>query len=200
MIGGLFRIIAGFIIAGILSPKVSFAEETGVIMDVAGKVEILRGENTIYADFGMNLQDGDEVAPETDASITLVTYVDCREWVVNGPQRATLSGATVVAITGQKIKAQRQLPVCYSPSATKSGKSGVIGGLVLRGAPKDPVKELRDEFVAGSASNATLMTLIMNDLKNGKKETAKAYFKELYKRVPESQFVKGLVGELEEKK
>jgi len=192
---GFFPIIIVTSVMGFLFPLVCAAEEVGVVMDVSGKVDIHRQGKNISVDFGMNIQDGDVFTAESGSSVTVVTYVDCREWIVNGPQRASISGATLVAITGQGIESQRQLPVCYSPSDSKSGKSDLIGGLVLRGAPKDPVKELREEFVTGKASNATLMTLIMNDLKTGKKDTAKVYYEELHKRAPRSQFVMKLAEE-----
>lgn len=195
MTSRLFMVFITALLSVHLFPAVSYSAEFGVVMDVAGKTSVQRSGKSFPADFGMNLQEDDALIAETGATMTLVTYADCREWRIEGPGQAKLTSGGVVSMKGSQAKALRQLPVCYSPGEAHGGKSGVIGGFVLRGVPKDPVKELRDEFKTGKATNTTLMTLIMNDLKNGRKDIAKEYYEELRRRAPDSAFVRNLAGE-----
>lgn len=191
----IFTIFIASFLAVSLTPDISSAAEFGVVMDVAGKASVQRLGKMFPADFGMNLQEGDELIAGKGGSITFVTYSDCREWRIEGAgqTRLTASGASVVK--GSAPKSGRQLPVCYSPEEKQGNNSGVIGGFVLRGVPQDPVKELRDEFKASKASNTALMTLIMNDLRNGRKDLAREYYGELRRRAPESAFVQNLADE-----
>jgi hypothetical protein len=106
---------------------------------------------------------------------------------------------TIVNITAKgpvsksvNLSSQRQLPVCYSLDEFVTSDSDVIGGFVLRGIPKDPLASLREEFEQGKASNSTLVTLIIHDLKNGSIEKARLYYDTLQQRVPESKIVKVL--------
>jgi len=52
------------------------------------------------------------------------------------------------------------------------------------------VAGLRREFDEGTATNSTLMTLIMHDIRNGATDRARPCFEALRKRAPDSPFVR----------
>ena len=165
------------------------ADEFGVIMDVTGKVAIQREKSYVKADLGVEVKPGDIIKIEKGANIVLVSYLECNEWSVNGPDTVTIKNDGLDT-QRTKVIPTRQLPVCYGPEEFKTGDDDVMGGFVLRGAPKDPLASLRQEFASGKASSSTLMTLIMHDLKRGNADKARSYYEELKKRSPDSSFVK----------
>jgi hypothetical protein len=168
------------------------AQDFGIMMDVSGKVAIHRDGNPINADFGMNIFSGDIIELNKGSDAVIVSYADCQEWTLKGPDKVMIKTDEGPESGSGMVAPSRQLPVCYGPEEFKEDGSDVIGGLVLRGQPKDPLAALREEFKGGTASNSTLMTLIMHDLKNGKIERARPYFDTLKVRAPESEFINNI--------
>jgi hypothetical protein len=172
------------------SDQSSAAQDFGIMMDVSGKVSIQRDGRNIPADLGLNILSDDTLNLSKNSSAVIVTYADCKEWILKGPDKIRVKSGEGPKSSSREIAPSRQLPVCYGPEEFKEGGSYVIGGFVLRGEPRDPLASLRKDFQNGKASNSTLMTLIMHDLRSGKTERAKQYFKVLNERAPESEFVK----------
>ena len=180
--------------------QIVYSLDFGVVMDVAGSVSIERDQKSMPADLGLNLISGDNISIDDGANIVIVSYSDCMEWAFTGADKITIeSGKNPQSMTG-KVEPVRKLPVCYSPEDFKEGEYDVMGGIALRGLPKDPLGSLRDEFKKGNAPNSTLMTLIIHDLRGGKIEQAKPYYETLKKRMPESEFVKKISKRFENKK
>jgi hypothetical protein len=172
-----------------LAPAVQAAEDFGMVMDVQGRVTVEHQGQRTAVSLGQTLFVGDRLSLEPKASLGVVSYNSCDELVLSGPAQAQVEGAGVSVAGGPAAKVARRLPVCYSQEELSATESGVIGGLVLRGAPKDPVFELRQEFAAGKASTSSLMTLIMHDVSSGQADQARPYFQALRQRAPDSQFV-----------
>jgi len=192
------------------------AQEFGVVMDVSGKVELqAKGKNSAI-DLGKNVSVGDNLSIGDKGRVTLVAYKGCEEWEITGPGTVHISDKIPELEKGSKGKAsmKRKLPVCYKPEDMKVAGSHEQGGLVLmnKAAPvdndnmegpnpaemsgavsaEDEMEPLRRDFGEGKADNATLMTLVMHDLKKNDTEGARPYFMELKKRAPGSEFVKKL--------
>jgi hypothetical protein len=175
------------------------AQDFGIMMDVSGEVSVKRDGQNMPADLGLNIFSGDTIVLGKNAGAVIVSYEDCQEWVIKGPDNVRIKINEGLISDSHKLAPSRQLPVCYGHEEFKEGVPDVTGGLVLRGQPKDLLASLREEYRNGNASNSTLMTLIMHDLKNGKKEQAKQYFNVLKKRAPESGFIKEISKMFEEK-
>lgn len=167
----------------------TIADEYGMIMDLEGKINILRGNKTLKGDLGDLVEVGDRLILEKKSRATIISYLDCSEII--------MTGALEVEVTWEKLKTKnkkqltkgRKMPVCYSHDELNTSDSGVIGGLVLRGVDSDPTRGLRIEFDKGLASNSILITLIMHDLANGEPEKALPYFKALRNYSPNSAFI-----------
>lgn len=169
------------------------SDDFGIVMDMSGNVQLIRGENTAPAEIGMNLIRGDAVDMPEGSSVVIVSYSDCNEWQITGPDTVRITDEGLVSKSDKKVP-QRQLPVCYSLTEFDSETPDVAGGIILRGIPKDPLAHLREEFKKGEASNSTLITLIMHDLKNSRVEKARPYFEALKARLPDSKIVNALSG------
>jgi len=170
----------------------------GIIMDVSGEITINRWENKIAAELGSTIISKDIITLAKGSTFVIVSYDDCQEWILTGPDNITIRAGKIKSEWGS-ISSERQLPICYSMEDIKDDSSDIIGGFVLRGAPKDPLVPLREEFNSGKASNSTIITLIMHDLHNGHMEQTEQYFNVLRSRAPESEFVKALSNRLENK-
>lgn len=166
------------------------AEDFGMVMDIEGKVTVEHQGRQAVASLGQTLFVGDRLILEAGGSLGVVSYGSCDELVLNGPAQAQVGAAGLTSSQGGPAKLARRLPVCYSQEELNAGDSGVIGGLVLRGAPKDPVYDLRREFATGKATNSSLMTLVMHDVSNGQAAQARPYFQALTRLAPDSQFVR----------
>ncbi len=186
------RLLIVLFIALILFCSQGFADtndDFGILMDAKGGVKLLRGEKHISVEVGLNLIRGDIIEIEKEGLVVIVSYEECQEWQLMGPDTINIA-ASGVASTSNKVSPRRQLPVCYSLDEFDNNESDVIGGITLRGIPKDPLASLRKEFKYGKASNSTLITIIMHDLKNGNIEKARPYFETLSQRLPGSKIVK----------
>ena len=168
------------------------AEDFGMVMEVQGRVLIQRNGTEIPVDLGQAVFVGDRFALPDATRVTVVAFQDCREWLLAGPVEATTRWTRIEAFGPSQPKRGRRLPVCYSQQELEVEDPGVVGGLILRGAPEDPVAGLRREFESGRASNSTLVTLIMHDLANDQPDRARPYLAELERRVPGSPFVESL--------
>ena len=169
-------------------------EDFGMVMDVAGRVVVHRGAENFPADLGRTVLVGDRFELSDTSRLTIVSFQDCREWLLTGPSEATTRWTRIEGSGLQQPEPGRRLPVCYSQQELEVEDPGVLGGLVLRGIPEDPVAGLRREFDSGQAPNSTLVTLIMHDLANDDPDRAKPYMQELQRRAPNSAFVKRLSG------
>jgi hypothetical protein len=165
-------------------------DDYGMIMDLSGSISIERSGKTLAADLGQTIMVEDRIKVTKGAKATIVSYMDCTEWIAEGPGTVQITWENPQAQNGAQLQQGRELPVCYSQEELNIADSGTIGGLVLRGAASDPVKNLRDEFQRGRASNSSLVTLIMHDMANGHRDQAKIYLDTLRKREPGSAFVK----------
>jgi hypothetical protein len=168
------------------------AEDFGMVMDLQGKVSVEQQGKPGRISLGQTLFVGDRLTLEPQATLGVVSYSSCDELVLTGPAQAQVEAAGLRASDGSAVKVARRLPVCYSQEELNASDSGVIGGLVLRGAPKDPVFELRQEFAAGKASTSSLMTLIMHDVTNGNAAQARPYYQALQQQAPDSRFVQDM--------
>lgn len=173
----------------LLSGAAGAAEDYGMVMEIQGKATVTQASKSAPVTLGQTLFQGDRLALEPKSSLVVVAFESCDELLLEGPLQAEVSGGGIRSGAGNPAKPQRRLPVCYSQEELNSAGSGVIGGLVLRGAPRDPVAELRQDYLAGKASNASLMTLIMHDLANGRADQAAPYYQTLQQRAPDSRFV-----------
>lgn len=165
------------------------AEDFGMIMDTEGDVEVRHEGQSAPADFGQTIYIGDNIRLGANARVLVVSYTRCDELILQGPVEAEADWTGLTADQPEQPQKGRRLPVCYSQEELNVASSGVIGGLVLRGAPSDPVLGLREEFKQGQASNVSLMTLIMHDVANGNPERAAPYYQTLKDRMPESAFI-----------
>lgn len=179
----------GILVAGLLVSVTATAVEFGIVMDIQGKVTIERAGKQMPADFGMAVELGDRVVLGDQASATIVSYLDCQELRLTGPAQAAANGEQLSVTPASRLQAGRILPVCYGEDELNTSDADIIGGVVLRGAPRDPVHRLRTEFSEGKASTSTLMTLLMHDLANGDTEQARPYFDALKQKAPESAFL-----------
>ncbi len=166
-------------------------DDSGIVMDVNGEVKLLRGGKQISVEVGLNLVQGDIIEIKKEGLVVIVSYVECKEWQLKGPDTINIVAEGVVS-TLNKVSPRRQLPVCYSLDEFDTNESDGIGGITLRGIPKDPLAFLREEFKHGKASNSTLITIIMHDLKNGNIEKARPCLETLRERLPGSKIVKAL--------
>ncbi len=171
---------------------VQAVEDFGMIMETEGPVEVRRDGVSAPADLGQTLFIGDRIRLGQDARAVVVSFTRCDELILQGPVQAAADWGGLTASDPEQPAEGRRLPVCYSQEELNVAASGVIGGLVLRGAPKDPVLGLREEFKQGQAGNTSLMTLIMHDIANGNPERAAPYFEALKQRAPESAFIGGM--------
>jgi hypothetical protein len=179
----------GILMAGLLISASATAVEFGIVMDMQGAVVIERAGAQMPADFGMAVELGDNILLDDGASATVVSYMDCQELMLNGPARAAADGEQLSVTPPSRLQAGRILPVCYGEEELNISDADIIGGVVLRGAPRDPVHSLRTEFSQGKASTSTLMTLLMHDLANGNTEKARPYFDALRSKAPDSAFL-----------
>jgi len=170
-------------------PVLSFADDYGMVMDLEGEMRILRDQQELAGDLGESVSVGDRLVLAKNSRATIISYLDCREIIMSGPLEVEVTWDKLKTRHTGRLSAGRKMPVCYSHEELNSTDSGVIGGLVLRGAATDPAAALRAEFDKGQASNSTLMTLVMHDLANGDTERARPYFNELRKFSPNSAFV-----------
>ncbi len=183
----------------LVAPTVYAADDFGIITDLSGKTELKRGNKNLPVSIGLNLSVGDSLLTARNSRITLVSYDQCLEWTINGPGNLELKYGGIV-YNGKKFRHERRLPVCYSMTAVNNTSGKQMGGIVLRGAgPKDPVAELRDEFADGTATNSTVLTLLMHDLNNGNAEKARPYYEYLKKRLPDAEIIIRFSGVFEKK-
>ena len=166
-----------------------WAEDFGMAMSIEGKVMLQRNSESIPLEFGESIYEGDILQLAEKTEMILISYIDCQEWELQGPLEVTVTWELTKKGKGS-MKPIKELPVCYSHEEISNDDSGTIGGLVLRGTPKDPVQQLRQEFIDGKASNTTLITLILHDLKEGNKKGSKIYLNALKQRSPNSAFIK----------
>ncbi len=180
-----------------LTADLKAAEDFGIIMDTAGTVTIQRDTHKMSADLAMEIDFGDIITIAPESSLTVVGYDNCDEYVLKGKDTFVVGERSGIqsARSRQKIAPTRKLPVCYSADEVSEGDT--IGGFIVRG--NDELSALRKEFAEGKASNATLLTLIMHDIINGKVEQARPYYDELKKRKPGDPFVKKLAKIFEKK-
>jgi len=169
------------------------AQEIGMVMGVSGDAKITRNGKASPADLGNAIAFGDSFSIGAKSKLMLVTFIDCNEWTLDGPGEFKVSSSQ--AIESAKGKApSKKMPVCYEPDSISAESTASMGAFVLRGGAKDPVAELRAEFDQGKAGTSALMTLVMHDLQNGRKEQAKPYFEALRKQAPNSEFVRRISG------
>jgi len=169
------------------------AQEIGMVMGASGDAKIVRNGKATPADLGNAIAFGDSFSIGAKSKLTLVTFIDCNEWTLDGPGEFKVNASQ--AIESAKGKASsKKMPVCYEPDSISAESTASMGAFVLRGGAKDPVAELRAEFDQGKASTSTLMTLVMHDLQNGRKENARPYFQALQKQAPDSEFVRRVAG------
>ena len=165
------------------------ADDFGIITDLTGKTEIRRGTKSLPASVGGNLAVGDSLIGGKNTKVTIVSYDQCFEWTIKGPGTTELKYGNVLS-NGKKLRHDRRLPVCYSVSAVSTKAGNQMGGIVLRGAgPQDPVVDLREEFINGTASNSTILTLMMHDLNSGNIEKSRPYYNELKNRIPDAEII-----------
>ncbi|MDH4182823.1 MAG: hypothetical protein OEV92_01250 [Nitrospinota bacterium] len=165
-----------------------------MVMDVSGDAKILRKGVSAPADLGKSISFDDVFKLGAGAKLAVVTYIDCNQWMMAGPGEFKVNSSQAIEAANGKLAPAKKMPVCYEPDSITAESTNTIGAFVLRGGAKDPVADLRAEFENGNASLSTLMTLVMYDLQNGRKDSARPYFEELSKRAPESQFVKRISG------
>ena len=165
------------------------AEDFGVVMDVTGTVVRISNEKQSSIDLGTNLSVGDEIFLKESAELILVSYENCTEWSLIGPNHITLKTGEFLAKDNGKVAYLRKLPVCFNPVKIDDAKSLFMGGITLRGKEVDPLKELRKEFETGKAGNSTLITLMIYGIKSKNIEKTRPYFDELNKRRPGSPFI-----------
>jgi len=165
------------------------AEDFGMVMDMQGKARVEQQGKSGALNLGQTLFVGDRLSLDAQAKLVVVAFTSCDELQLTGPAQALVEPMGLTATQGAAAKIVRRLPVCYSQEELNASDSGVIGGLVLRGVPKDPVFELRQEFASGKASLPSLMTLIMHDVSNGNAAQAKPYYEALKQQAPDSRFV-----------
>jgi hypothetical protein len=158
---------------------------------------IQRADEKLSADLGVNLLRDDRICLEKDSKLVIVSYEDCTEWAAAGEDTLTFKAGNAPVSEKQKILASRKLPVCYKPEAFQGEIPQKIGGIPLMGVEADPADSLRDELKGGNASNSTLMTLMMHDLKEGDIESAKTCFDILKTRLPASEFLKQISARFE---
>ena len=182
-----------------MSAQTVIADDFGIVMDVNGKINVQRGEQKLPVEIGLNIIYGDTIKLDKTNNIVIVAYDDCMEWDLTGPHSIIIKSDGIALKTGE-ASPKRQLPVCYSLEEFEGEKEDVMGGFVLRGSPKDPLASLREEFKHGKASNSTLITLIVHDLRNWKIEQARPYYEELHRRMPDSVFVNNFTKKFNKRK
>ncbi len=177
---------------GLVALSAGAAEDFGMVMDLQGKATVQQQGKSQPMTLGQTLFVGDQVTLEANSTLVVVAYSTCDELGVTGPAQVKVEPMGLSGGKGMAAKQLRRLPVCYSPEELNASDSGVIGGLVLRGAPKDPVFDLRQDFAAGRATTPSLMTLIMHDVSNGNAAQAAPYFQALKQQAPNSRFVQDM--------
>jgi hypothetical protein len=177
----------------------SRGEDYGMITDITGEVKILANDKKVPDDLLFyNLSVGDELVIAKDSNLTVISYKDCWEWLIEGPAEIKISMVRIDVVKGAEdtIKALRKLPICFNPNEIEGLESEHGGGLYFRGSTRntaiDPTESLRKEFATGEASNSTLITLIISDIRDNNIEEGRKYFEELKKRRPNSPFIKGI--------
>lgn len=182
-------IATGLLTLSLLTPGWLWADDYGMVMDLEGDLEIQRGSERVPGDLGEPINVGDRLLLANNARATVVSYLDCKELILNGPGEVEVTWDALKVDQQDMVSEGRVLPVCYSREELNASDSGIIGGLVLRGVASDPVHELRQEFDKGGASVGTLMTLVMHDLATGELDRARVYFDALKQQKPNSAFV-----------
>lgn len=186
-----------FILLAISTATAQESREFGMLMEASGDVWILRGNENFSGDLGANVFSGDTIRVGQNSKIVIISYGDCLEWSLTGSESFSVKTGSGITIKDNNIEPVRQLPVCYSPKDFEGSDSFSPCGFVLRGDPTGSVDLLRKEFESGNVSSSTLLTLLMHELSNGNKESAKPYFDSLKKQEPESGFVQKIANEFE---
>jgi hypothetical protein len=190
------KTIISIIVVSVIFPLLVFAEadnnkDFGIVMDVSKNVSIERSRITISAEFGLNVVLKDVITLDSNEYIIIVSYTDCKEWVLKGPDCLEVRGDGVLISETRDICPSRQLPLCYRPEKFSVGTADLIGGTVWRG---DSLALLQEEFKTGKALNSTLVTLIMHSLEEEDMKQAKKYFEVLKVRFPDSEFIKKVLS------
>jgi hypothetical protein len=212
------RYFSTFLFFILLACAPAFAEDFGIIMDIAGQAEA----NKKPLDLGKNIFVGDAITVSEKGSLLVIEYNGCVEWRVNGPAKVQVnkSGLQVAKGGNGLVQKGKKLPACFKPLEMRSASTHEQGSLVLMTneqksagdlpsppvpdtelsatAVADPlwVAQMRKDFKEGKAEVSELMTLIAYDMGKNDKESAKQYYLELMKKAPDSQYVKQLGNEL----
>ncbi|MCP5002467.1 MAG: hypothetical protein GY941_00720 [Planctomycetes bacterium] len=192
----LFFVLSQFLFITVCTVR---GENYGIVTEVSGPVELVLQTSMRPIKYpGFDLSIGDGLAFSKGATITIVSYVDCREWNIKGPGYVEIKKKRIEIISGatDMVVPLRKLPFCSDIGGLEGSQSDAVsgyemGGIVLRGKT-ETIESLRSEFVDGGAGNASLITLVMYDLKKKNIENARPYFEELKKRIPNSLFIKDI--------
>lgn len=101
----------------------------GIITDDSGEVKLLSNGKEKTRLSGSSIATGDRLLLGKGASVTVVAYSNCWEYLIKGQGKVEISKDGVKVIEGFKnIKTSiRELPVCIKPG----GKDSAAGGLAL---------------------------------------------------------------------
>jgi hypothetical protein len=213
-----FRFFSTFFLLTLLACTQAFAEDFGIIMDIAGQAE----SNKKPLDLGKSVFVGDAITVSEKGSLLVIEYNGCVEWRVNGPAKIQVnkSGLQIAKGGNGLVQKGKKLPACFKPLEMRSASTHEQGSLVLMtneqksaaDLPTPPVPdaelsassttepegitELRKNFNEGKAGIPELMTLIAYDMNKNDKDSAKQYYLELKKKAPDSAYVKQLGNEL----
>lgn len=177
-------IVATFVC--VLFVQTLYAEEFGIIMEVAGESTVNREGKNINADFGQDLRVGDILNAGEGSMMIIVAYESCEEWKVTGPEQALIeTKSNIISLSGQ-LSPARRLPVCYKPEAFAYSGPNVMGGTLLRSGEGEGPDVAKIDQIRQNAdlSNSELMSLLMFDLQNGDKEKALEYYEMLMSKNP----------------
>lgn len=175
-----------------------YAEEFGIITEVAGKPNINREGKIIPADFGQDLRVGDILNAEEGSIMIIVAYESCEEWKLTGPEQVLVETRNNIISLSGHLSPTRRLPVCYKPEAFAYSGPNVMGGTLLRSgeeeaADADKINQIRQNT---ELTNSELMSLLMFDLQNGDKEKARHYYEILMNKNPGAHIPQPILKEL----
>lgn len=197
----LVRSLTGLVLTLSLHAAQAGAPALAMISDIEGQVWLRNRDTTTALQLGDTLNEGDILSVSSRATATIVYFSNCTEWLVKENDEVKLVWKGPVSKAMGTLKPVRELPVCYRPEDFKGLDNHVIGGYVMRELPAVGMVEmenLRREAMADKASGATLMTVMIHDLRSRQPERARPYYEKLKQRYPNTGLVKSFSGYFDE--
>lgn len=176
-----------FLIGGPCAVDALAESPAGIITNLSGTAWMERGDRRTSAMIGQVLLTGDALVLDTDSRANLLTFSNCDEWALSGPDHIRVDATGIPTSENRRSPTLAgTLDICFDPGSFKTVSHGRLGGVTVR---SDSVSKERMKADDGKASAAELLTIVLFDLKNDQPEKARVYYDMLKKKMASGPLV-----------